>query len=70
MWETFKVNVLLPFATRQGSLAAGTLVGWGANQQHADMVSLGIAGAFLIAADLGLAWFRKRAIVNKVRADG
>lgn len=63
-------NIIAPLATRLGSLATGALVATGANTTHADWVGTGIAGAFFIATDLGLAWLRKRSIQNKAMAEG
>lgn len=62
MLELIKHNLLLPASTRLGSLVTGVLVGVGANSTHADWVGTGVAGALLIAADLGLAWLRKKNI--------
>lgn len=65
MFDLIKSNLLAPLGTRLGSLATGALIGIGANAAHADWVGTGIAGAFLIAADLGLAWLRDRSIATK-----
>lgn len=70
MLDLLKSNVLAPLATRLGTLATGGLLGIGANATHADWVGTGIAGGFLIAMDLGLAWLRKRSIQNKAMAQG
>lgn len=69
MWEIIKSNVLAPAATRLGSFASGGLMAVGANADHAQQVGLGIAAAVLIGLDLGLAYLRKRIIINKTFAD-
>lgn len=68
MLQAIYSNVVLPASTRLGSMSTGLLVGWGANQQHADWVGTGIAGGFLIATDFMLAWLRKRSIQQKTAA--
>lgn len=68
MLDLLKSNVFGPAATRLGTLVTGALIGIGANATHADWVGTGIAGAFLIGMDLGLAWLRKRRIQDKAIA--
>lgn len=68
MWEVLGNNVLGPLFTRLGTLATGALIGIGASTTHSEWVGTGIAGALFIAADLGLAWLRKRRIQDKTFA--
>lgn len=68
MLDLIKSNILGPLGTRLGSLATGALIGIGANATHANWVGTGIAGAVFIAADLGLAWLRKRRIQAQARS--
>lgn len=68
MLHIIKTNVLLPLATRLGSITTGLLVGWGLNSVHSNWVGTGVAGLLLISTDLLLAWMRKLAITNQAVA--
>lgn len=65
MLEMFKTNVLVPSLGRVGSLSSGMLVGWGAQQQHADWVAIGLTGAGLVTFDLLSSW-----VIRKMRERG
>ena len=65
MLEMIKANVIGPASTRIGSLTVGGLVTLGMTQPHANAVGLGVAALLGFGCDLILAWYRKRAIINK-----
>lgn len=49
-------NVVLPLLTRLGTMAGTSLIAWGVNAEHANMVEVGVTGLALIAVDLGMSW--------------
>ena len=71
--DAFRKNIVVPSVTRMGTLIAGWIIGQGIPSDHAHAVGLGVAGAALIAFDLTVSWFARRAleksVVNKVLND-
>lgn len=59
MFNSIKVNVLYPAATRVGSLAAGYLIGAGAAPDHAGLVGTGAAAAICLVVDFVLDWVQR-----------
>lgn len=66
MLQSIKQNVLLPLATRLGSILAGILAPFGVHAEGAQMLAIGLIGVLLIGVDLVAAWLRKNKIVNDV----
>lgn len=69
MINTIKDVVIYPLLGRIGTAAATALVAFGAQQQHADWVALGILGGCSIAFDLLISYARRRWIGNKALAE-
>lgn len=49
-------NVVLPLFTRLGTMAGTSLIAWGVQAEHANMVEVGVTGLLLIGVDLGMSW--------------
>lgn len=54
------VNVVLPLATRLGTIAGTSLLAMGADQQLVDQVLLGLTAAALIGVDLVFSWIGRQ----------
>lgn len=70
MLENIRKNVLSPLATRLGTGTSLLLVGYGWAEHEASILGAAVTVLLGVGIDLMSDWLRKRAIVNKVKADG
>lgn len=60
MWETIKINILLPMLGRVGTSTATVLVGYGAHAEYATQVGTGVIALGLIAFDLAVSYLNRQ----------
>lgn len=65
MLDSVKKNVIWPMGQRLGTLLAGFLIPYGVHSGTAEMLTTGIIGVGLLAADLLMARFARKRLENE-----